>query len=151
MYYEIDVAKIAISSVGQISEAIAPPIDPGSTKFPGKIEIWLCMSGMAQEMIEKMQKVCRHTSKEMWLASRNRYQQSMALCQDVNVNLVDDPQPQYCYTLSDAVKLAEVWNSDLGNDGTTSKTSRPEPNDFKTSTVRDSTLLYSSRVHDHRQ
>jgi hypothetical protein len=144
VYETTHVAKIAISSVGQISEAIAPPIEAGSTKFPGKIEIWFCISGMHSDMCEKMLKVCRHTSKEMWLASRHRYQQSMALCQDVEVNLVDDPLPQHCYSLSDAVKLAEVCDIDVGYHGKITETSRSEPNCFQAGIIRYSTILHAS-------
>jgi hypothetical protein len=100
---------LAISSVGTLSEAIAPPVtNTEPYKVPGKISIWFCCTGLEPSVADKMHTICRHNARELWVKTRDRYPSSMCLCEDVDVNHVEDPNPTVAKSLDEAIRSAEV-------------------------------------------
>ncbi|KAJ3319393.1 hypothetical protein HDV06_006346 [Boothiomyces sp. JEL0866] len=112
-----NLAHIATKGVTTLADTLAPPITPTgqSSKIPGTINIWMCVSVNDQEMKNKLHMIANQASHEIWLSKRPPYLGRQPVCDQVKVNLVDDSEPIVPNNLQNATSMAENTMERLQN------------------------------------
>ncbi|KAJ3309032.1 Autophagy protein 22 [Boothiomyces sp. JEL0838] len=104
-----NLAQIATKGVTTLADTLAPPITPTgqSSKIPGTINIWMCVSVTDQELKNRLHIIANQSSHEIWLSKRPPYLGRQPVCDQVKVNLVDDSEPIVPNNLQNAISMAE--------------------------------------------